>query len=291
MRLPKLVVIVGETASGKTALAVELAQKFGGEIICADSATVRRQADIGSAKPTLEEQRLVPHHLLDVVEPDEAFSAAQFKELAQQAIDEIAGRRKLPILVGGTGLYVYSILYDYEFRPAGDTSLRTELNELSALELVQRIQNTGIELGDVDQHNKHRLIRLIETNGEQASKKAMRQNTLALGLQTEREVLRERVTARVEAMLAAGLENEVRSLVERYGWGCEALKGVGYAQWRGYFEGEDLLDETRAKIIKANMDLAKRQRTWFKRNKSIQWISTPVNRTHVDELVTTFLHH
>ncbi len=284
-----LLVIVGETASGKTALAIELAQRFNGEIICADSWTVRREANIGTAKPTAEEQALVPHHLLDVAGPNEDFTAAVFKRLANEAIQNISLRGKLPIMVGGSGLYIDSVLYDYGFLPAGDRAEREALNQMTNQALLQKIQEQGLELGTVDIRNKRRLIRLIETNGAQPDRQALRQNTLILGPQPDRDDLRERITQRVDAMLAAGLEAEVRGLVERYGWDCEALRGISYAQWRDYFQNQDSIQETRQKIIKATLDLAKRQRTWFQRNKSIQWFSTPVNQTEVVELVTTFL--
>jgi tRNA dimethylallyltransferase len=139
----------------------------------------------------------------------------------------------------------------------------------------------------VDVRNKRRLIRLIETNGAVPERKPMRQNTLVLGLSVERTELKKRIEKRVDGMFEAGLEGEVRGLVERYGWGCEALKGVGYAQWQGYFEGQISREEVRQKIIKATLDLAKRQRTWFKRNNSIHWLSTPVNWIEVVELLTT----
>lgn len=284
-----LVVIVGETASGKTALAIKLAQEFDGEIICADSWTVRRGADIGTAKPTTEERAGVPHHLLDVVGPDEDFTAAVFKRLAMEAIEDVSNRGKLPIMVGGTGLYVDAVLYNYGFLPAGDPGLRQELNGLTIQELLDRIKDLDIELGEVDVRNKRRLIRLIESNGQLPTRQQMRENTLVLGLQPVRDDLKERIEKRVDAMLEAGLEEEVRSLAEQYGWECEALKGIGYSQWRDYFEADQSLPETRQKIIRDTLDLAKRQRTWFKRNKSIHWLATPVKWSHIVELVTTFL--
>jgi tRNA dimethylallyltransferase len=286
---PNLLVIVGETASGKTALAIEVARAFDGEIICADSWTVRREVDIGTAKPTAEEQALVAHHLLDIVGPDEDFTAAVFKGLANEAIEDIASRGKLPIMVGGTGLYVDGVLYDYGFLPAGDRTDRQELNQLSVSELLQKIAELKLKLGTVDIRNKRRLIRLIETNGAQPTSQKLRKNTMIIGPQPTRDDLQQRITARVDTMLVAGLEDEVRGLVERYGWNCEALKGIAYAQWQDYFLGIETREEMRQKIIKATLDLAKRQRTWFKRNKSIRWFSTPVNWQVVVDTVTTFI--
>lgn len=288
-QIPKLIVVVGETASGKTALAIELAKRFSGEIICADSWTVRREVNIGTAKPTPEEQAAVPHHLLDVVGPDEDFTAAVFKDLANQAIADIADRGKLPIMVGGTGLYIDGVVYNYSFLPAGDRSERGDLETKTIPELLELLKYLRIDVSKVDTRNKRRLIRLLETEGATPHKSGLRANTMVIGIQTDRESLRQRVEQRTDAMIEAGLEVEVRDLVERYGWDCEALKGVGYAQWRDYFSGSKTMAETRQAIISATMNLAKRQRTWFKRNSSIQWFPAPVKSTIVVDAVTTFL--
>lgn len=284
-----LVVIVGETASGKSALALELAKQFDGELICADSWTVRRGLDIGTAKPLAGELAAIQHHLLDIVEPGGDFTAAVFKGLANQAIADISGRGKLPIMVGGTGLYIDSILYDYGFLEAGDRTQRERFDGMSVEEVLAEIATRGIELGDVDVRNKRRLVRLIETNGARPTRSELRPNTCIIGMQPERTELAQRIERRVDHMLAAGLEAEVRELVNRYGWQAEGLKGVGYAQWRGYLDGTEPITDTRQKIIKATLDLAKRQRTWFRRNKSIQWISTPVDQQAVVDLITTYL--
>jgi tRNA dimethylallyltransferase len=285
-----LIVVVGETASGKTELAIRLAEHFNGEIICADAWTIRRQADIGTAKPTAEEQARARHHLIDVIDPDEEFSAAAFQSLAEAAILDIHTRGKLPIMVGGTGLYVDSVIYNYQFLPPADAALRAELDSMTITELLQRIEKLGLELGSVDTANKRRLVRLIETNGVKAQRHPLRDDTLVLGLQPDRTTLKQRIIDRVDAQLAAGLEDEVRSLVERCGWKAPALKGIAYAQWQGYFSGNETLDEVRQSIIRANFDYAKRQRTWFRRNKSIRWLPTPVNWVDTVDLVTTHLH-
>lgn len=288
-RTDPLIVIVGETASGKTGLAIDIAERLKGEIICADSWTVRREVNIGTAKPTAAERARVPHHLLDVVGPDEDFTAAVFKDLANQAIGDIFDRGKLPLLVGGTGLYIDAILYDYGFLPEGNRQAREGLNCLSIPELLERIDKLSIELGDVDTRNKRRLIRLIETNGQRPSRQDLRQNTVILGIKTDRAILQQRIENRTDAMLKAGLEQEVSDLANRYGWDCEALKGVGYAQWKDYFLGSLSLIETQHKITKATKDLAKRQRTWFKRNKSIRWLQTPVDTQEVVDIITSSL--
>ncbi|HVX23919.1 MAG TPA: tRNA (adenosine(37)-N6)-dimethylallyltransferase MiaA [Candidatus Saccharimonadales bacterium] len=290
MENPPLLVIVGETASGKSALALQLAQQLNGEIVCADSWTVRREVNIGTAKPTAEEQAIVPHHLLNIADPDEDFTAAVFKRRALEAIDEIADRGRLPLLVGGTGLYIDGVVYDFGFLPAGDRREREEFNRLSVAELLAEIEARGLELGGIDIRNKRRLIRLLETNGARPQRKELRANTVMIGLKTDRTILSARIEQRVDAMLAAGLEQEVKDLAEHYGWDCEALKGVGYAQWQDYFLGAASLETTRERIIKATRDLAKRQRTWFKRNPQIIWFDTPVDQASVVDFVTTHLN-
>jgi tRNA dimethylallyltransferase len=282
-----LIVIVGETASGKSALALDLAEKFDGELICADSWTVYKDFDIGTAKPSAEEQARVPHHLLNVAEPAEGFSAVVFQELAKEAIRDISLRGKLPIMVGGTGLYIDSVLFDYGFLPATDPEVRKQLNELSLAQVLERAEELGLDTTGIDLRNKRRVIRLIENNGARPTKSSMRENTLVIGIQTERETLRERITARVDIMLAAGLEAEADRLAGRYGWDAEPMKGIGYREWREYFDGVQNLAETRARIIKATLDLAKRQRTWFRRNSSIQWVT---DRSNAVEIVTTYLN-
>lgn len=284
-----LLVVVGETASGKTSLALELAKELNGEIICADSWTVRREVNIGTAKPTANERATIPHHLLDIVGPDEVFTAAKFKDLANEAIIGITNRGKMPILVGGTGLYIDGLLYDYSFLPESDYSMRDELNAMGSEELIAKIKDLGLDISDIDTQNKRRLIRLIETNGQQPERKSIRENTVILGIRTDRDELKIRIEKRVDLMIENGLESEVKGLADNYGWDCEALKGVGYSQWKDYFLHSQTLSETRQKIVKATLDLAKRQRTWFKRNKSIHWLEQPINREKTVALITTSL--
>ncbi len=284
---PALLVIVGETASGKSALAMEMAQRFRGEIIAADSWTVRREVNIGTAKPAPEERARVRHHLLDIVEPCADFTAAVFKRLANAAITDIAARGSLPIMVGGTGLYVEGVIFDFGFLPAADKGTRAELNALSIGELLERIKERGLSLEGIDVRNKRRLIRLLETGGQRPMRQGLRANTLLIGLRLPPGELRQRIEKRVEAMLEAGLENEVKQLADKYGWQCEAMKGIGYREWREYFEGQQSLEATRARIIKSTLELAKRQRTWFKRNPNIQWISSVEEAA---KLVEDFLH-
>lgn len=297
IRPKPLIVIVGETASGKSALAMVLAEKFGGELICADSWTVYKGFDVGTAKPSAEDRARVKHHLLDVADPAQGFSAVEFQTLASAAIADVQSRGKLPVMVGGTGLYIDSVIYEYRFLPAPPAGIREALNALSLAELQQRAVEDGLDTAGIDLRNKRRVIRLIENQGVRPTKGALRDNTLLVGLTTGREQLRQRVTQRADAMLAAGLEQEVRHLAGRYGWEAEPMKGIGYREWRMYAEGGQTLEQVRERIIAASMGLAKRQRTWFKNNGDIHWLSqsdelsTKVSiEAEAVELVTTFLN-
>lgn len=285
--LSPLVVIVGETASGKSSLAMDLAKRFNGELICADSWTVYEGFDIGTAKPSLEERRQVPHHLINVTTADKGFSAPQFKRLAQDAINDISSRHKLPILVGGTGLYVDSVIYDYSFLPPSSSQLRDELNKMTLEQLNEKARALELPLESIDSRNKRRVIRLIENDGRLPSKSRLRGNTLLLGISLERDELAKRIMSRTDEMINDGLEKEVSCLADKYGWDCEPMKGIGYLEWKDYLSGHDNLDNVRDKIIRSTLDLAKKQRTWFRRNKSIHWIDK--QRQAVD-LVTTLLN-
>jgi tRNA dimethylallyltransferase len=285
-RVTPLVVIVGQTASGKSDLAMQLAQTFDGEIICADSWTVYKGFDIGTAKPTADDRAVVTHHLLDVADPRVGYSAAVFQKQAKQAIDDIAGRGKLPILVGGTGLYIDSILYDYGFLPKSDPSLRQRLNAMNLDELQQVAKNKQLSLDAIDSRNKRRVIRHIENNGVQPSKKPLRNNTLILGVSCTIDVLQQRVVKRIDAMVDRGLTDEVRQLGAKYGWDNEPMKAPGYRAFRDYIEDRVTLESAKERFMRNDLQLAKKQRTWFKRNSAIHWLNNPVD---AQELVTNFL--
>lgn len=278
-------VIVGPTCSGKSALAMHVAEKFNGEIIAADSRTIYQGMDIGTAKPDSADRGRVPHHLIDIVESDDSFTAADFKARAVVAMAEIHRRGKLPIMVGGTGLYIDSVIYDFTFRPPGDASERKRLEALSVEALQKLSEERGITL-PVNAQNPRHLIRQLETGGVAASRREIRANTLVIGLTTSRERLEERITHRVDAMLAKGLVSEVDSLARCYSWDCPALQTIGYQEVRSYITGVIDLQTARAAIIRNTLAYAKRQRTWFKRNKSIHWCTQQVE---VEDLITTFL--
>ena len=284
-----LVVIVGPTASGKSELAVHIAQKFGCEIISADSWQVRRGLNIGTSKASPHTQALVPHHLIDVVAAGGYYSAAEYKKGALKAIEDIYKRGKLPLLVGGTGLYIDSVLFDYSFLPPADRKTRSKLNSMSLEQLTLLANHRNLAMDSIDRRNKRRLIRLIETEGGVATKGPPREDSLVIGLRPDGDELYAAINARVENMVRQGLEAEVKRLATKYGWESEALKGIGYSEWQLYLDGQQSLDTTKQRIIKNSLKLARRQVTWFRRNKSIHWFLTPVDLDKVDELITTFL--
>ncbi len=277
-------------------MAMVLAERFNGELICADSWTVYRGFDIGTAKPSVEDRRQVPHHLLDCADPAVGFSAVEFQKQATAAIEDIQGRGKLPIMVGGAGLYVDSVLFDYQFLPPPAAGIREQLSRLSLEALLQLAHSNGLDTIGIDLRNKRRIMRLIENNGLRPTKAAMRDNSLVLGMSVESDQLRHRVVSRVDEMLAAGLEQEVFALAARYGWEAEPMKGIGYREWQPYFEsrpgiqsqGQSML-QTRERIIAATMGLAKRQRTWFNRNKSIQWLDGGDSIAQAVDKITAFI--
>jgi tRNA dimethylallyltransferase len=282
-----LIVIVGETASGKSALAMQLAKKFEGEIICADSWTVYKDFDIGTAKPTTEERAQVPHHLLDVADPNVGYSAAIFKRQATKAIRDIQGRGKLPILVGGTGLYIDAVIYDYSFLPLSDPGLRAELNGMTLDELTKKATDMGLDISGIDMRNKRRVIRLIENNGVRPTKQSFRPNTLILGIKRPIEELTRRITKRIDSMVEQGFADEVRRLGYQYGWEIEPMRAPGYRAFADYASGKVSLAQAKQRFRQNDLKLAKKQRTWFKRNSFIQWVDDPKEAV---EIATTFLN-
>ena len=284
-----LIVIVGQTASGKTALSLELAERFNGEIIAADSRTVYQGLDIGTAKPTAAEQARVPHHLIDVVTPDQAFTAADFKRLANQAIDDISARGQLPIMVGGSGLYVDAVLYDYEFRSPADPAERQRLIGLTVSELQAEIKARGLPM-PANANNPRHLSRVLETGQLTTARQPLRPQTLILGLQLDRDQLNKRIAKRVEAMFSAGVVDEARQLLAQYGPAVPALETPGYMALRQYLAGDLSLDQAKQVFVRDHQQLAKRQRTWFKRNNSIQWLPQQGTIAKSVEMVTTFLN-
>ncbi len=269
----KLVAIIGPTASGKSGLAVDLARKFDGEIICADSRTIYKGMNVGTAKPTAADRAAVPHHLLDILEPNQSFSVAEFKERANTAIADVRRRGRLPILVGGSGLYINAVVYDYQF-PAGPANkLREELQGLSLPALVERLQTLDPDAATtIDLNNPRRVIRAIETAGLPRQKRPELMPAMMLvGLNPNLEMLEKKIVQRTQMMLDAGLVEEVRGLVQKYGADCEPFNSVGYRETIEFINGAIKEAELAGLISLHTRQLAKRQLTWWRRDPNIVW--------------------
>ena len=273
--MSKLVAIVGPTASGKSELAMMVARDFGGEIICADSRTIYRGMDIGTAKPSQQDQHEIKHHMLDLVDPKQSYSAAEFKAAAQEAIGEIRARHHLPIVVGGSGLYAYALLYDYEFPDGADNQLRQELQQLSIGGLVDRLKTADPEAYEtIDLQNPRRVIRAIETAGITKTKHQLMDGAILIGINPSADELVGRIQQRTKQMMSAGLLAETSRLVDSYGAELEALRSPGYAEMLECLSGQISNTEAEDLINLHTRQLAKRQMTWFRRNPDIKWFET-----------------
>jgi tRNA dimethylallyltransferase len=253
-------------------MAINLAEKFGGEIICADSRTVYKGMDNGTAKPTRSDQKRIKHHLLDIVNPDEEFNAADMKKLAAEAIKEIAERGKIPFLVGGTGLYINGVIYDFRFGNKKDPIIRKKLEKMTGERLQKRAIELGIRENEINFKNRRHLLRAVERGGIIKSGKRLRKNCLLIGVDIEQNELKARIKKRVDRMLDTGLEEEVRILATRYGFDAPGMSAICYKEWQDYFAGEQSLKELKENLCKNTWQYARRQRTWFKRDGNIRWI-------------------
>jgi tRNA dimethylallyltransferase len=286
LKLP-LVVIVGPTASGKTSLAIELAQQFNGEIICADSRTIYKGMDIGTAKPSIEERQSIPHWGLDVVEPGERFTVADFKEYADQKIDEIRSRGHIPFLVGGTGLYVDAVIFNYRFGGEAGQELRAKLEKMTIEELHDYCNKNNIILPE-NKLNKRYVIRAIERKSiSEKSNTVPRSDSIIVGIATEKEQLRTQIVARTEQLFENSVVEEATMLGKKYGWESEAMTGNIYPLVKLYLENNLPLDEVKEKNTTADWRLAKRQMTWLRRNKYIKWYSLTEAKTYVSSLLAS----
>ena len=291
----KLVVILGPTASGKTALAHYLASVFRGELINADSRQVYRKMDIGTAKATNNLQPTTYNakmHLIDIKNPDERFTVADYKKLAIQSINEVIERKKLPILVGGTGLYIKAIVENLEI-PAipVQEDLRAQLEKKTAEELFLQLQRLDPQAASrIDRYNKRRLARALEViivNGVfQAVKGEKIFDVLQIGIAVEKEELSSRIEKRVEEMLNQGLEKEVRALVKKYRWTTVLATTIGYKEWKSLFDEEETIEQVKEEIIKNTQRYVKKQLTWFRADKTIHWIK---QKNEAQRLVQKFL--
>jgi tRNA dimethylallyltransferase len=304
-KLPKLIVILGPTAVGKTELAIKLAKKFNGEIVSADSRQIYKEMDIGTAKPPRNQKskiknqkylvNSVVHYLIDVVYPNQEFNVALYKKMAIEAIKNIQKRGKLPFLVGGTGLYIIAVVDNLEFpKVPPQKKLRKELEQKTVKELFKiykKLDKRGAKL--IDKSNKRRLIRAIEVckaTGKSFWQQRKRGkplfNTLQIGIKLSKTELKEKVKKRIEKMFRLGLEKEVKKLVKKYGWHFPALQSIGYQEWKEYFEGKINKKELKEKIILHTLQFAKRQMIWFKKDKRIHWIR---NYKEAEKLIKKFL--
>ncbi|UMZ73525.1 tRNA (adenosine(37)-N6)-dimethylallyltransferase MiaA [Natranaerofaba carboxydovora] len=283
---PPIIVIVGPTAVGKTELAISLAKKIDGEIISADSMQIYKGMDIGTAKPSKREQNNITHHMIDMTEPDQDYSVAKFKKVAQDIINDIVVRGKFPIIVGGTGLYVNALIYDYSFEELPrDSDCREKLRKKIEIEGLHKLHE---ELTDADPkaaerihpNDEKRIIRALEviyTTGNpiseyQKTQKESPYNTLMIGLTKSRDELYDRIEKRVDKMLEKGLVDEVKDLLARgYNKNMTSMQALGYKEIVEYLQGEVTFEETIKLVKKRTKRFAKRQLTWFNRDQNITW--------------------
>ena len=290
----KLIVVAGPTAVGKTALGIELAQRFNGEIISGDSQQVYRQLNIGTAKATPQEQAAAVHHLIDVRDVDESYSAYDFVTEAQIAITDIVNRGKLPIIVGGTGLYLQSLLEGYHLGGQVDQEqvlvYRSKLEQLSDLELFEQIDSLGIEIKEI---NRRRAIRALELYrfSDNPENTETTFDPFIIGLDDERSLIYERINTRVDNMVELGLLEEAKWLYDNYPE-AQSSRGIGYKELFPYFSGEQTLDEALEKLKQNTRRFAKRQLTWFRNRMRVKFyqISSPDYPENVIQDLALFLN-
>lgn len=289
MNKPKVIVIAGPTASGKTSLSIELAKRINGEIISSDSMQIYKDMTIGTAKPTTEEMDGIKHYLIDFVSPDKRYSVAEFKKDAENAIEDILKKGKIPIVVGGTGLYIDTLIYGIEYPEIDfDENYRNELMRIADSE--DGLEKLYEEAKSIDEdavkkispNDKKRITRILEiykATGKTKTEleKLSRENDVkydykVFAINMDREKLYERINLRVDLMIEQGLVEEVEKLVKKYKDFPTAMQGLGYKEVVEFFEGKLTQDEMIDKIKQESRRYAKRQLTWFRKNKDIIWI-------------------
>nr|WP_295972458.1 tRNA (adenosine(37)-N6)-dimethylallyltransferase MiaA [uncultured Bacillus sp.] len=295
----KLVVLIGPTAVGKTKTSIELAKSLNGEIISGDSMQIYKKMDIGTAKITPAEMEGIQHYLIDIKEPDEPFSAAEFQELAREKICDISSSGKLPMIVGGTGLYIQSVLYDYHFSSASsDDSFRKEMekqaHQLGNQYLHEQLLKIDRESAErIHPNNIRRVIRALEvyhctgrtmTELQNTQQAESRYHTAIIGLTMEREKLYQRINERVDMMIQNGLLQEVEYLFSQGYRNCQSIQAIGYKELYDYLYGKTTLDQA-IEILKQNSRrYAKRQLTWFRNKMDVRWFDvTDAEGEHVFE--------
>ena len=288
MNKPRVIVIAGPTASGKTKLAIELAKKINGEIVSCDSMQIYKEMDIGTAKPTKKEQQEAKHYMIDIISPNERFSVSDYKKMAENKMEEIIQSGKTPIVVGGTGLYINSLIYGIEF-------VEIEFDEKYRQELEKRAEREGLEklyeeakkidedaMKKISPNDKKRIIRVLEifhstgmtkSKQEELSRKnGPKFDYKVFAINIDREVLYERINNRVDQMIEAGLIEEVKKIYQKYNCFPTAMQGIGYKEVVEYLKGNCTKEEMVEKIKLESRRYAKRQLTWFRKNKDIIWL-------------------
>lgn len=281
----KVVVIIGPTAVGKTKVSIELAKKWNGEIISGDSMQIYRGLDIGTAKVTEEEMDGVPHHLIDIREPDESFTVADFQKLVREKITEIEKRGKLPFIVGGTGLYIQSVLFDFQFQEETSNETRDALYaqfEKEGIEpLYEKLTQVDPDSAQViHPNNTRRVIRALEvyfdtgvpfSKWKETQSKELLYDAAIVGLKMDRALLYERINHRVDVMMKAGLLEEVKGLFDQNIHETQAVQGIGYKEIYEYLEGKVDIETAVEKLKKNSRNYAKRQFTWFRNQLEVEW--------------------
>jgi tRNA dimethylallyltransferase len=283
-----VVAIIGPTASGKTALSIKLAKEIDGEVINGDSMQIYKQLDIGTAKITEQEMEGVPHHLLSIKEPTESFSVAEYQKLVRAKIEEIQSRGKIPIIVGGTGLYIQSVLYDFVFtdEEVDEEARKAYYDELAVVgpekmheKLAKLDPKTAAEIHPNNTRRVIRAIELIEQAGIAKSSEEHHRgdvalyNHLIIGLDLDRDVLYDRINRRVDIMIEQGLEQEVRALYEQNIRDVQSVKAIGYKEFYDYFDGRLTFEEAVEAIKQNSRRYAKRQLTYFRNKLDVKWVS------------------
>lgn len=302
MQKPKVIVICGPTASGKTELSIELAKKINGEIISADSMQIYKDMDIGTAKPKKEEMQGIKHYLLDFVSPDTRYSVAQYKIDATNAIEEILQNGKIPIVVGGTGLYIDALIYGIEYNDIKiDEQYRKKLEEIEKEQGLEKLYEMAVKIDEeamkkISKNDKKRIMRVLEiykatgkTKTEQEAdsrKNDIKYAFKVFALNMDREILYNRINLRVDLMLQKGLIEEVKKLKEKYNKFPTAMQGLGYKEVVAYLENKTTKEEMTQKIKMETRRYAKRQLTWFRKNKETIWLdATKGKEYNVSEII------
>lgn len=280
----KVIAVVGATASGKTAYAVELARRVNGEIISADSRLVYKGLDIGTAKPDMDERFGIPHYMIDIVEPEVDYSVGLYANEARNIIEDIISRGKTPVIAGGTGLYFRILLENYDLPKINpDYELRETLSKLSFAELYEMLVNLDAEAAKlVVQNDKRRAIRFIEivklTGSPVSEARGLKESEFEvewIGLNYPREELYDRINRRVDLMIEQGLVDETKNLLAKHGRINNIINTIGYREITSYLDGELTLEEAKDKLKQNTRNYAKRQLTWFRKNPDIKWNCYP----------------